>query len=103
MTKLTEEQKNGIQKVVDELRSGKYIKIKNKLRDDNNGRCCLGVMCDVYNELGGFGRWDRMESKSDIFFISGDDFSCSMMPNNVSDYFGFTSVNPMVQVTFTDY
>lgn len=30
-----------------ELRSGKWTQVRSALRDDGNGRCCLGVACDV--------------------------------------------------------
>lgn len=36
---------------VEALLSGKYTKIKKKLRNNKNGRCCLGVACDVAIEM----------------------------------------------------
>ena len=29
------------------LRSGKYRKARNRLRNKNGGMCCLGVLCDI--------------------------------------------------------
>lgn len=37
------------------LRHGKNVQTRGKLRDDKNGRCCLGDLCDVV----GFG-WSRV-------------------------------------------
>lgn len=34
------------------LRSGKYPQIRGRLRDDYEGRCCLGVLCDA-GDFGG--------------------------------------------------
>lgn len=36
---------------VEALLSGKYTKIKKRLRNSKNGRCCLGVACDVAIEM----------------------------------------------------
>lgn len=35
------------------LRSGKYRQVAKRLANVNNGRCCLGVACDVYCEAEG--------------------------------------------------
>ena len=40
-----------VRKWLDALRSGEYEQIDGKLRrDEENGRCCLGVLCDLYAE-----------------------------------------------------
>lgn len=42
-----------------ELRSGQFVQIRSKLRDFNNGRCCLGIACDVAVAQG-LGQWTGM-------------------------------------------
>ena len=40
------------------LRSGEYRQIKGKLRNKENGRCCLGIACDIAVK-NGVGIWDN--------------------------------------------
>jgi hypothetical protein len=35
------------------LRSGEYKQTRRKLRDNNGGHCCLGVLCDLFAKEGG--------------------------------------------------
>lgn len=39
------------------IRSGEFQQVRSQLRDLGNGRCCLGVLCDVVSTVKGFGRW----------------------------------------------
>lgn len=41
---------------VEALRSGRYQQTKKRLRDED-GFCCLGVLCEVYREQTGIGQW----------------------------------------------
>lgn len=36
------------QRLVSELRSGKYKQIRHRFRDDNNGRCINGILFDMF-------------------------------------------------------
>lgn len=69
------------------------------LRDNKDGRCCLGVACDVYHRETGLGRWVQHDDsdnphRSWSFIISdGDDESSSVLPTAVQKWFGFIEVN----------
>ena len=63
--KLTAEQAR--QKWVEALKSGEYSQTTEKLYDSfNNGYCCLGVACEIYQkledkDLGARGEWNHDE------------------------------------------
>jgi len=67
------------QKWIEELRSGRWTQIHFELRDSCNGRCCLGVACDVAGV-----RW----SHGYAFDLEGR-FSDVTLPFGVKDYMGF--------------
>lgn len=72
-----------------DLRSGEYQQITGQLREEDNGRCCLGVACDTYKRLTGKGSWN-----DDIFVTDKDDFSSSELPEVVMLFFGFYKKDP---------
>jgi len=66
-----------LNKWADALVSKKYKQIKNQLRDEDNGRCCLGVACDV----SGLSEWTANGA-----YLG----SLGHAPCAVQNYFGFT-------------
>lgn len=42
---------------IDGLRSGKYRQGQGALKTPYGEYCCLGVLCDIYREVTGFGEW----------------------------------------------
>ncbi len=67
-----------LNKWADALVSKKYKQIKNQLRDEDNGRCCLGVACDV----SGVGKWNKKKT-------TYERSNTAHPPRKVLDYFGF--------------
>lgn len=86
--------KEAVKELVNVLRSGKYRQITGTLRDESDGRCCLGVACDVYKQLTGKGRWRRG------VFTAGDSRS-GVLPTAVQEYFGFNDANPVFLIENT--
>lgn len=43
------------------LRSGAYYQIQKQLRDSKNGRCCLGVLCDIFIENHDNAEWEDQQ------------------------------------------
>jgi len=66
-----------LNKWADALVSRKYKQIGNRLRDADNGRCCLGVACDV----SGLADWTKTGK------YLGD---AELLPKPVQDYYGLT-------------
>ena len=46
------------EKWITALRSGEYTQATDALRDEMGGFCCLGVLCDLYRQETGAGKWD---------------------------------------------
>jgi hypothetical protein len=42
---------------VSRLRSGEYEQATRRLKDGDDARCCLGVLCDIYAEQNDDGTW----------------------------------------------
>lgn len=93
---------------VNALRSDEFYQVRRKLRDNDNGRCCLGVACDVAAELYGKGGWD------DNYYFRGRNFifphednqndnlmehNAGSLPETLANYLG---VSPQVWVTLFD-
>jgi len=66
-------------RLVAALRSGDYKQTRERLRDEN-GFCCLGVACDLFDPT----KWDE-----DMTY----ERSSMTLPPNVQDFFGFTYEN----------
>jgi|ERR1700733_13269058 len=78
---------------VQALRSNQYTKIRAKLRNTENGRCCLGVACDV-SQISNW-NWVQLDEKScPTYDGCGTDWQ--YMPPNVAKWFGFNNNNPSV-------
>jgi hypothetical protein len=72
----------------------KYKQGRDRLKSDDS-YCCLGVACEVYHLTTHKGRWT-----DDRFFtehsVGG---SQATLTTDVSDYFGFSSPNPLITKT----
>ena len=74
-------------KWIQALRSGNYKQAKGSLRVDD-GFCCLGVLCDVYQKEVGDANWENcafMEQKQ-------------ILPKKVYEWAGLHSVSPYVSL-----
>lgn len=71
-----------MEKWVTSLRSDQYRQVRGALRNDQ-GHCCLGVLCDVYHKETGKGYWDGL-------FFKFDETSCNTgeLPPFVMDWCG---------------
>lgn len=87
--------KENINKLVDALRYGEYKQTQKCLRDEN-GYCCLGVACDIYNKETGEGYWGAFNQ-----FLSGPETEYQILTYTVRDWFGFCSKNPLVALAGT--
>lgn len=81
-------------KWVKALRSRKYRQIDSQLSDGDNGRCCLGVLCDVVKK-DVHGEWvgEEFSTDSGTYDI--------LLPEEVSKFCGFRGKyreNPKIKV-----
>jgi hypothetical protein len=88
------------------LKSGEYRQTRDTLRSPNNGYCCLGVLCDVYNkEVGGYWQWEHGSSETYSFAIEVDDDNGGItfdsaeteLPLCVMEWAGLDDVNPQAE------
>jgi hypothetical protein len=80
------EQKDRLRLWVEALRSGNYAQTMHKLRDDD-GFCCLGVMCDVFMRETGQGKWEDTAYRL-VFEL--DSVAKESLPQaQVLEWFGF--------------
>lgn len=84
------------------LRSGEYKQTKNILKDDE-GFCCLGVLCDLAVKDGVIGPWYRREPVNDYTLFSrgfhGEGYyEDATLPVEVLDWAGLDDSNPMVDL-----
>lgn len=110
------------------LETKSFKQIESQLRDSGNGRCCLGIACDVYSvDVGGF--WEADVSDDDdepiISFVADyvpktttyvGEFSdnpvsdTGSLPTPVREYFGisinedayFARLNDLHKLTFKE-
>ena len=78
------------QKWVDALRSGEYQQTQNRLHDEN-GFCCLGVLCDLYlkeNQL----EWELVNNGNYYEF----QYKAKILPLSVREWVGVGEGNPLV-------
>jgi len=75
-------------KWLEALRSGKYDQTSGHLRDGNSF-CCLGVLCNIFNEAG----WDRSEGPYEWSFGEGPDErrEVGVLPSNFRNTYGIDS------------
>lgn len=66
------------------LRSGKYKQSRGRLRDARNKRCCLGVLCDIYEEETGKGHW----TDDNVFVVENNGHSDQVLPESVVEWAG---------------
>lgn len=84
------------------LRSGEYRQGRYDLRTSDNGFCCLGVLCDLYNrEVGG--EWAYEFGQRRYYFVAkndeeGSDTSTGQLPGSVMEWAGLEGYNPSVNV-----
>jgi hypothetical protein len=62
------------------LRSGDYKQTKERLRDDD-GYCCLGVLCDIVSDKVG-GTWGRIDEVVYEFKLLEDSYGQEELPPN---------------------
>jgi hypothetical protein len=82
------------------LRSGKYEQSKGTLRTVNNEFCCLGVLCDLYNQEQENNLWGQNENDlRDYTFLTED----KLPPSVVITWAGLYERNPSVNVDLYGY
>ena len=81
-------------KWLDALRSGDYEQGQNYLRY-RDSYCCLGVLCDLYNdEAWGFRTEDgHTHSDDNVYLHSGE---ATVLPKEVQEWAGLKDPNPAV-------
>lgn len=95
------------EKWIKALRSGEYKQAQGKLRDNNNGFCCLGVLCDVYAKENPQAGWKQPDVARDyeVFFFDEKSFNMfSGFPDSrVMDWAGLPNVDPLTNEARTDF
>lgn len=93
------------------LRSGKYDQGKGRLRSENGGYCCLGVLCDLYgNDLWRFedyvGDDEEEDNESDWLMRDwqyapnkGEEKS-TVLPPLVMEWAGLPHQNPRIEHSY---
>lgn len=61
------------------LRSGDYQQGKNKLRNADDIYCCLGVLCDIYDEDG----WEYNDILEEYEYRTDNDVSSELLPKEM--------------------
>ncbi len=79
---------------VKRLRSGDYPQTKEHLRDDN-GYCCLGVLCEVAREANVV-TYERIEGGTAVFHRY--DGETGALPTSVRLWAGVSGSNPLTDV-----
>jgi hypothetical protein len=79
------------QKWVDALRSGKYQQTQRRLHDEN-GFCCLGVLCDLYGKENNV-EWDLTNNGHNVYVFQ-DMVAC--LPVSVKEWADLEYYNPRV-------
>lgn len=82
---------------VEALRSGKYKQTRGALKDDQ-GFCCLGVLCDLAAQ-DGIGKWEGVKLDG---FHDGDNCTWSLPTQKVVHWAGIISTNPKVFMPATN-
>ena len=78
------------------LRSGTYRQISGHLADEGNGRCCLGVLCDLAVEAGVVRKQRRSGPYVQyISVLNEDDNDGGVLPDAVVTWAGLPDCNPV--------
>ena len=81
------------------LRSGVYQQIIGSLANRTNGRCCLGVLCDLAVEAG-IARTLPVPGRSYISYVSvtdPSDHDSGLLPSAVVRWAGLDRSNPIIR------
>jgi hypothetical protein len=81
-------------KWLEALRSGEYSQTKHVLKDDD-GFCCLGVLCEVYDKEHGQNNWIA-EERVDAPRYKHLDGSYALLPDVVMQWADLNSISPKV-------
>ena len=78
------------QEWIEALRSGDYEQGVGALRKANGTDtfCCLGVLCDLYQDATGKGEWKRPEHREQYHFRTAGDKGRGVLPDDVRDWAG---------------
>lgn len=79
------------------LRSGNYKQGINRLRNENNEFCCLGVLCDISEK----GKWASLNHFP--FYTDGNDWSSFSLPEGIRIWAEISVKNPSVKVGLDEY
>jgi hypothetical protein len=79
---------------VQALRSGKYSQVKARLHKPGEGFCCLGVLC----ELSGQGKWSGPVVFDASQYVTQNDRSEQVLPNEVASWAGVHDVTPFALI-----
>lgn len=79
---------------IERLRSGEYRQIRQFLSDTSNGRCCLGVLCDLAVEAGIARREGGALRVLYAAVADGEDSAMGILPTAVGRWAGLTSRDP---------
>lgn len=75
------------------LRSGKYRRTRFRLRTES-GYCCLGVLCDLYQQETGLGAWVKSPDGTAYSFNVGNDTgNYYLIPSAVLEWAGMAYKN----------
>lgn len=83
------------QLIIDALRSGLYTQCKFNLslvdREGNCSYCIAGLACELYRQATGNGIWSKQCNNRQRAFYLGDFASAGTIPNEVQNWFGWSS------------
>ena len=79
------------------LRSGKYNQTKDHLRDEN-GYCCLGVLCEIAAKEG-VCKLELKEMLGSSYIVHQYDDASLTLPSKVIEWAGLESSNPIITRT----
>jgi len=79
------------QKWVDALRSGEYQQTQERLHDEN-GFCCLGVLCDLYGKENNV-EWEPSTHNGNVYIFQN---MVAVLPLSVVEWAGVEDSNPYV-------
>lgn len=91
--------KERVKLLVDALRSGDFKQARNRLRDDDNKMCCLGVACEVARISDAVGYWSN---RAFVLSSASYDYSTSTLPSGVAEWYGFSDIDPDLDRVDTD-
>lgn len=78
---------------INALRSGKYKQTTGSLQNED-GFCCLGVLCDLYSQQSG--EW--IKNKEKITFSDGEMEREDIPPTKVAEWAGLEESDPFIMV-----